>query len=499
MFTRRFFIGGLAGAIAAGPRRLFAAPAGAFTGGKPALTIGVMSDVHVCLAPGGEKLLDNYTTLTLARAFEWFRDGGADVVVIAGDIAHSGLGGELKAVADAWFKVFPNDKAPDGRRVERVFVVGNHDWADSPRAKKVFENDSVRKENLIKYNPAKWWDAVFHEEWKPHFMKTVTGYPFVGAHWCHKGCTGHDEQFTVGLEDFYASCKAAIDPGRPFFHVQHPVVKGTIHGDAVWGQDDGVSTHILSAFPNAIAFSGHCHISLTDERSIWQGAFTSVGCASMRDVSLNIPGLIKPKGGFENGGTPKKSFEKYDHLKAMFPLDRTECRQAQLVRVYPDRAVFSRREFMTESSLGDDLVMPLPVAESKPFAFAPRAKKALAPEFPKDAELRVKRREGRLRGDAKKKESGKVDVWELTIPAACAVRSARAGAYEITAVGSDGKEQMFGIHVAGARFPLTDPRATAPCMFRVACKRLPKEDLTFSVRAVSCWGAKSAPLVAKVS
>ena len=36
MFTRRFFIGGLAGAIATGPRRLFAAPAGAFTGGKPA-------------------------------------------------------------------------------------------------------------------------------------------------------------------------------------------------------------------------------------------------------------------------------------------------------------------------------------------------------------------------------------------------------------------------------------------------------------------------------
>ena len=67
MFTRRFFIGGLASAIAAGPRRLFAAPAGAFTGGRPALTIGVMSDVHVCLAPGGEKLLDNYTTLTLAR------------------------------------------------------------------------------------------------------------------------------------------------------------------------------------------------------------------------------------------------------------------------------------------------------------------------------------------------------------------------------------------------------------------------------------------------
>ena len=153
---------------------------------------------------------------------------------------------------------------------------------------------------------------------------------------------------------------------------------------------------------------------------------------------------------------------------------------------------------MTDSPLGDDLVMPLPVAEGKPFAFAPRAKNAVAPEFPKDSELRVKRRKGRLRGDAKK-EARDADIWELTIPAACAVKSARACAYEITACGADGKEQMFGLHVAGARFPLTDPRATGPCMFRVACKRLPKENLTFSVRAVSCWGAKSSPLVAKVS
>ena len=53
--------------------------------------------------------------------------------------------------------------------------------------------------------------------------------------------------------------------------------------------------------------------------------------------------------------------------------------------------------------------------------------------------------------------------------------------------------------MAGARFPLTDPRAEAPCKFRVASMRVPKEGLTFSVRAVSCWGKKSAPLVVKIS
>ena len=134
MLTRRFFLGGLASAFALGPRRIFSAPPGAFTGGKPLLSFGALSDVHICLAPGGEKLRDTYNTQTLEAAFTWFRDNGVDAVTIAGDMAHSGLAGELKALADTWFKVFPNDQAPDGRHVERVFVFGNHDWSSPGRA-----------------------------------------------------------------------------------------------------------------------------------------------------------------------------------------------------------------------------------------------------------------------------------------------------------------------------------------------------------------------------
>ena len=127
------------------------------------------------------------------------------------------------------------------------------------------------------------------------------------------------------------------------------------------------------------------------------------------------------------------------------------------------------------------------------FAFGPRAAKAVAPEFPKEAKLAVRRTKGQLR-DKKRK---KVAVWELTIPAATAVRSARTGVYEVTAVGSDGKEHLFAMAFGGYRFPLSDPRASAPAVFRVACSRLPAKGLTFSVRAISCWGKKSAPLTAK--
>ena len=83
--SRRFFIGELAGCAVVGPRRIFAAAPGAFTSGVPELAFGVLSDVHICLEKGGKKLKKSYDTTYLEKAFAWFRDNGADAVVIAGD------------------------------------------------------------------------------------------------------------------------------------------------------------------------------------------------------------------------------------------------------------------------------------------------------------------------------------------------------------------------------------------------------------------------------
>ena len=494
--SRRFFIGGLASAFALGPRRIFAAAPDAFAGGKPALAFGLLSDVHIALAKGGKELHPSYTTETLAKAFEWFRDNGADAVVIAGDMAHCGLAGELKAIADAWFKVFPGDKAPDGRHVERVFVFGNHDWSSPGRAKGVFQDEAERNANLLVADPKKWWREAFHEEWAEFFERQVKGYRFECAHWCNGGCNGKSEKFTKGLKEYYASLKEKFDPSLPFFHVQHPHPRGTVHGDAVWGQDDGTATEILSAHPNAVAFSGHSHTSLLDERSIWQGAFTSVGCGSLRNVSLNTTGILPPlEGGCENSRTPKsKDSAQLDAQKAMLLPGRMDCRQGQFVRVYADRIVFARREFVTDAPLCDDLVMPLPAAESRPFEFKGRAAKAVAPEFAADAKLKVRKTKGRLRGSKSKKDLS--DVWELVIPPPTAVKSVRTSAYEITATAKDGFSKVFGMMDTNYRFPLTDPRVSKPAIFRVACKRLPVEGLAFAVRAVSCWGRKSAALTA---
>ena len=116
MIERRDFITGmLAGAGFASGCRLMTPFAG---GGSARLKFGVVSDVHVKLAADGRSLAEGYDTQTLERTFTYFRDCGVDAVMIAGDIADIGFVSELKAVADTWFKVFPGDRAPDGRKVE---------------------------------------------------------------------------------------------------------------------------------------------------------------------------------------------------------------------------------------------------------------------------------------------------------------------------------------------------------------------------------------------
>ena len=97
-------------------------------GRKPNMTFGVVSDIHIRIAPDGNGLRPSHDCSAFIHALEWFRDQKVDAVMVAGDLADTGLVKELEAVAAAWWKVFPDSKAPDGRHVERVFITGNHDW-----------------------------------------------------------------------------------------------------------------------------------------------------------------------------------------------------------------------------------------------------------------------------------------------------------------------------------------------------------------------------------
>ena len=464
--TRRWFCGGLTSFGAAAGTRLFAAQGAAAQPGAR-LKIGVLSDVHL-KNPGDET--------TFLKALEYFRDSGADGVLIAGDIADTGRAFELKLCADSWYKIFPGGKAPDGRPVEQLFVYGNHDidgWNWKGNAKRYKDDPELKKTDAIGFenNRARVWEELFHEKYEPIWLKRVKGFAFIGAHWGN-----------IRIEEFMKEHGKEIDPSLPFFYTQHAHPRDTCFGSWAWGRDDGRSTRALSPFPNAVAFSGHSHYTLTDERTVWQGAFTSVNTASLKyasaDYSLreNMPG---------NGHGYRG--EKRRHLMPNIPT--SNGRQGMLMSVFDDHIALERREFVTGQSLGDDWVLPLPCAESKPFAYAAHAKRRTAPEFAEGAAPKVEARRDEKNGE----------LLEIKFPAAQTRGKCRVFEYEITAVLTEDDVDLVQLQrrVMANDFHLPETKDGVPGSCVIAAADLPRKGrYRFDVRPLECFGLKGRAISA---
>ena len=468
MTTRRWFIGG-ACAAAAGFR--YGALAGDVLGGRPVMKLGVLSDVHLN-RPGDE--------MHFLKALAYFRDNGADGVLIAGDIADTGRVAQLERTADCWFRTFPNDRAPDGRHVERLFVYGNHDvqgwkWGGMGQ----YKDDDEKRRTALGFEDvrARTWERLFHEPFEPVWMKRVKGVVFIGAHWDDRG-------HCPLIEPFMSAHAKKIDPAMPFFYTQHSHPKDTCSGPAAWGHDDGCSTRALSPFPNAVAFSGHSHYTLIDERSVWQGAFTSIGTATLRRTSLDY---LEPENSNGNPYDPAAKVWKPKAKKVMKPLFREEGKEGMLIDVHADHLLIRRRNFTFDLPIGDDWTVPIPAKSDTPFAYAKRAKGRTSPAFAKGAEVKV----DVLRDPPPcAREWTKGPFVHVTFPAAKTVAKCRVFEYEVRALDGDGK-CLLSRRVMAPGFNLPEERCDRPgeCLFLVS--ELPAgAKVHFEVRASECFGKK---------
>ena len=443
--------------------------AGAAMAPNALLKMGVLSDIH--LNKAGDEA-------TFIKALEYFRDHGADSVLIAGDFADTGRIFQAKMLADAWFKVFPNDQAPDGRHVERLFIYGNHcvtawTWRGNPYTDtpELARAEAIGFEN----NRARIWDELFHEEYKPIWMKTVRGIPVIGAHWEERGCG-------IAIEDFMKAHGKEIDPKLPFVYTQHAHPKDTCFGSWAWGRDDGRSTRALSPFANAVAFSGHSHYTLTDERTVWQGAFTSINTSSLKysscDYSLreNIYG---------NG----QGFRGENRTHRMPSISGGGGRQGMLVSYFDDHLAIERREFVYGESLGDDWVVPMPAA-NETYSYAKRAARRVTPEFAADAKVAVK--------VTPKKDEKDFTHVTLTFPAAEIRSKCRTMEYEVTAVLHEDDVDLVQAQrrMMSPDFHLPVSKLVKEVRFVFAAEDLTaKGNYRFEVRPVECFGKKGAAIV----
>lgn len=436
--------------------------------GAPLLKVGILSDLHIHL---------KYDKAGCFRhALEYFRDNNVDAVMITGDMTDFGLECELQIVADIWYDVFPEDKAPDGHHVEKLFVLGNHDVGFLDTEK--FEGQTLGSMSTthIGNHPAEVWEKVFHEKWTPIYMKDVKGFVFVGAHF-------ENEQSTTGLGQFFDSVKQMLPKEQPFFFFQHMHPAGTC--SSPWAtHDNGESTAILAGFHNAVVFSGHSHTSLTDERTLWQGSFTSVGTGSMK--------YIIPFGGRENSGW---SEEREPGDLHMLNLDCSSGKQGMLMTVNRDSITLERREFMYDQPLGDDWVIPLPLSD-RPLTFEARRKAAVAPQFPDGVAVKVSSPYmGYVRSSTKTMQ---VKVTFPPVVSATSPAGVRAFDYEVQAVVADVDtyKSVVTKRVYSKAFFLGEDRegvSNVECVFGV--DELPKgRRFRFAVRPCECFGRAGEPV-----
>ena len=490
ILTRRSFVEYMA-AFAAG--RAFAAPHGMFGGGSPELVFAACSDIHIV----HPKAVRNKGTQVFEHALAWYARHGIDAVVVAGDLSDGGIVDELEMIGDAWRKIFPGDKAPDGRHVEKVFVTGNHDFEAWKYAgasgRMVYKSDEEIDRRKLHTRYAESWVSAFGEKYEPIYLKDVRGYKFVGSHWSD----GRGSQWGKRLKALVDERGGELKGEKPFFYIQHPHPKGTVFNVSKTVCDDGVTTEILEKFPNAVAMSGHSHWSITDERSIWQGGFTSINLGCLRRAGFcrtkNAPA------GYENWRTPgtrgkgkNEAAVAVNDMKAMpqYPAANSS-HHGMLFKVYDDRIVIERREFRDDTPVADDWVVPLPVAKSRPFEYKTREAKSVAPQFPAGAVLSVEKATVKTRG-------GKtVPAVKLTFPAANAAKGARPFDYKIEIAGKDGKSIFRSVLAQGVELGVGSSAAKGSSECTLALETLPAGPLTFRVFPGECFGRLGDPITAK--
>ena len=452
------------GTVAFAGRRIFAAPEGWVPPKNPNITFGVVSDTHLRTDRTGKRIdMKSWPDKYLLSAFRHFRALNVDAVVHCGDMADRGQIVELQAHADVWRKVFPDNRAADGRKVEKFFVMGNHDvdgydYGRGFRVDQIYKNPEELKKHILATDLAGWWERIWGEKYESVWHKEVKGYHFFGKHW--------------GVEDaelgrmIAASNKAhALDAGdRPFFFLTHAITDKTFNKD-------------VCRFRNGFGFFGHWHMSAANWKCVrlFNGATPSVQCPAMYPFFDDGRWL----GGGDKGISVAPLEDK---------LQGGSWRQGLVVRVYDDMLVISRHEYSAGGSLGSDWIMPLERQTPHPFSLTALKRKIGSPQFRPNAKLQIQVEESTRPTNCK--------IVKLLIPPADGNAQSRVYAFDVVVVGDGAKEKLLkSVYAAGANMGIGHEPNGGVTTLQITASELPKGGkLTFAVRPITSLGTRGKAL-----
>ncbi len=468
--SRSDFLKGLLSSIGMGAlpsHSLFAAQVGWTPPSCPNLTFGVISDTHLRTRRGAStKPGGNWPNKYLRAAFQYFHGINVDAVAILGDMAHRGQVAELQYHANVWKEVFTDNKAKDGRKVEKLFVTGNHD-IDGDKygdfVAKKYPNPAVRAKYVLSTDIKSHWERIWGEKYENVWHKEVKGYHFFGRHW---GASHVD--FANLINSSAKSCN--LDQGhKPFFMFQHRRPYADLR-------------NLVCRHRNALAFFGHNHWSIANWNVVshYGNGFTAIQCGS-----------CEPRGC--KGVGP----DAYITKAKIVPSDQMGlARQGYIVRIYDNMLVIERREFAIGGSYGTNWIMPLGKNGVHPLSGNELRKVIGTPQFRSDAKVEVTAIK-KFIDENKKVEKSFV---ELKIPLPDANKDSRVYAYEVNLKGDGGASRLMAIYACGTNLGIGHEPNGGITQMHIPVEELPRgNNLEVIVTPLTSLGTRGKAISRRMS
>ena len=285
---------------------------GPATNEVPKLVFGAVSDTHIMMSFRGRGFSGRLNGEGFEQALKCFRDANVDAVVHCGDWAHRGHIREMELSRVVWDRVFPKDSLPNGKKVAKLFVTGNHDYFDvNDKSLAVYKSSEVAKTKMLcRDMPRQWkriWGIPLTDKGFKHCCHyEVKGYHFLANHWSEKD---YSELIPFSTQ---LKARGVIKEDEPLFVLTHSILTARARG------------HFSKNFSTGINLFGH-----------WHTPHTNINFAVRSEKSR------------------MKSVE--------IPCSRKDCptRHGYIVKVYEKWIVFECWDFDTKRKIRPDWVRPI--------------------------------------------------------------------------------------------------------------------------------------------
>ena len=324
---------------------------GGFDESAVVLSVGVVSDVHINTGlPVTSQKWESALNQLSVKALETDNDG-LDGVLVAGDLIDYPNDPAIQEFKRVYESVLDPVKTP------LIYTVGNHDvpnykWSETM----VGDAEYIRKALGDNYFQT---DVDVEAGTSLECRHCVVGdYDIVAISPDGTSPVVYDPKALEWLDKTLSEITSK-EPSKYVILITHPMIYDTVYGSLL-GEADGIwksyspgywatreLPEILSKYPQVVAFGGHLHFPLNDPRSIWQGAFTALGCGSVRYMAIEA-------GGYERmaGQTTMK--------------DKDEFSQGHLVQFdKKGNMMIHRMDFYNKAVIGEPIIIPRPSKNGK--------------------------------------------------------------------------------------------------------------------------------------